>query len=479
MLPAFLVGGLSGCSMPFAILMLVAIASLFLSTLIGADDIPMSSNNVHRSSTSNSRNAMKNSAFVHHSNIHSNMHKVHSNNRIKTNYIQQSSNNRLRMIGDDLTDLTPVAARLDRQDEVLSPPVNHLNNPDISKHYACPPTSLELLRKRYGTRQSLWGEWSNAETRTFYRTQLPRALQIDGALGLTLEERAQLASEARHALRVYSRERCYLPGRVAARIYDGLRHFQLFGYWSCDGMNWTEVKEKYARDARQQLGENALSTDIEMFVYRKIVDRACATNAIFDHYASQGTIEKGELFKLIKGIFAVEKIKSSRPPRKCEKAVIIEELEKQLEDERTEAMYARRVPDDTEIFEEEIIENNNILNEITSQNKNENLIQNNFQTFESTQSMSLSILLPLNSNSKSYYSTINSNSHSYQITSSSDSCSNSSINLNLKSNSNSNIISDKLDDFGRKLMEIVSTAMGKGEELKYLIESHVNLSPFL
>ena len=47
-----------------------------------------------------------------------------------------------------------------------------------------------------------------------------------------------------------------------------------------------------------------------MFVYRKIVDRACATNAIFDHYASQGSIEHGQLLTLIKGIFAIENIKS-------------------------------------------------------------------------------------------------------------------------------------------------------------------------
>jgi hypothetical protein len=28
--------------------------------------------------------------------------------------------------------------------------------------------------------------------------------------------------------------------------------------------------------------------EVEFFVYQRIVDRACATNAIFDHYASQG-----------------------------------------------------------------------------------------------------------------------------------------------------------------------------------------------
>lgn len=47
----------------------------------------------------------------------------------------------------------------------------------VRYHYTCPPTSLEALRQRYGTSKSLWGEWSNRETRNFYKTQLPLALQ--------------------------------------------------------------------------------------------------------------------------------------------------------------------------------------------------------------------------------------------------------------------------------------------------------------
>lgn len=47
----------------------------------------------------------------------------------------------------------------------------------VRYHYTCPPTSLEALRQRYGTSRSLWGEWSNKETRHFYKTQLPLALQ--------------------------------------------------------------------------------------------------------------------------------------------------------------------------------------------------------------------------------------------------------------------------------------------------------------
>lgn len=114
---------------------------------------------------------------------------------------------------------------------------------------------------------------------------------VDGALGLSLEERAKLASEARYALKIYSRERCYLPGRIFARLYDGIRHWQDFGYWSTEGMTWPEVKLKYSREARKVLGENATDDQIIAFVYRRIVDRACSTNGWIDHLADKKMLD--------------------------------------------------------------------------------------------------------------------------------------------------------------------------------------------
>jgi hypothetical protein len=406
MLPAFLVGGLSGCSVPFAMLMVVAIASLFLSIVIDAEDMPISPKKINLAGTSMSRHSSRQVAFVHHKAIRG----------TSPAYLP------LRMSDD-----SRITSRLGHLDEILSAePVNHLNKLVVSKHYACPPTSLESLRKRYGTRQSLWGEWSNAETRAFYRTQLPRALQIDGALGLTLEERAQLASEARHALRVYSRERCFLPGRVAARIYDGLRHFQLFGYWSCDGMNWTEVKEKYARDAKLQLGPDASASDIEMYVYRKIVDRACATNAIFDHYASQGSIEQSQLLALIKGVFAVEKMKTSRP-RRLAKPLIIDELEKQLDSERDFATYDRILP------YEQNISNGDLPG----------------------CSLSMALALPMPTRSRSFLP------YSLDI---------------------QKTVSDTVEEVGRIFTQASIVAISRShslsEHFRYLVESHVHCMPF-
>jgi hypothetical protein len=183
----------------------------------------------------------------------------------------------------------PDAAVADVANVKTVSPIAGFLPPPAARHYACPPTTLESLRKRYGHRRSVWGEWSNREARVFYKTQLPRALQIDGALGLTLEERAQLASEARHALRMYSRERCRLPGRLVARLYDGMRHLIYFGSWAPDGMTWMEVKQKYSVMAKSALpADQACDPDaVELYVYRKIVERACCTNQAIDKFAER------------------------------------------------------------------------------------------------------------------------------------------------------------------------------------------------
>lgn len=121
-----------------------------------------------------------------------------------------------------------------------------------------------------------------------------------------------MASQARHALRIYSRERCHLPGRLMARLYDGLRHMQAFGTWSSDGMNWDEVKEKYAKEAIRKIGPGASERDIELFIYQRVVDRACATNSIFDEIsASKSNFDFEAVTALAKSVFDVEKIRSS------------------------------------------------------------------------------------------------------------------------------------------------------------------------
>ena len=57
-----------------------------------------------------------------------------------------------------------------------------------------------------------------------------------------MEDLARLASMARHAARLYARERSSLPLRVLAGLYDGFRHLHGFGRWSWTGMTYEEVR---------------------------------------------------------------------------------------------------------------------------------------------------------------------------------------------------------------------------------------------
>ena len=47
----------------------------------------------------------------------------------------------------------------------------------LPQNYSYPPTTLEALRERFGKRRNIWGDWSAAQTRDFYKSHLPWALQ--------------------------------------------------------------------------------------------------------------------------------------------------------------------------------------------------------------------------------------------------------------------------------------------------------------
>lgn len=246
---------LIGCSYPFILLFLLAIIFSFLTDFINAEDLPSVSRKCGTKLSSKIIPVFPKIAIT-----------MDSSNNLQI--LSHDTSN----IAKDIRATKPFDKNLDKK-------------PKASKHYSCPPTSIDILRRRYGTNKSLWGEWSNSETRQFYKSQLPKPLQIEGALGLTLEERAKLASAARHAVRMYSRERCHLPGRILAELYDGFRHLHSFGYWKSDGMSWDEIKNKYLRQARAALGADASESEIELLAYKKVLERSCATNLLFDGLA--------------------------------------------------------------------------------------------------------------------------------------------------------------------------------------------------
>lgn len=185
---------------------------------------------------------------------------------------------------------------LDRNLDVFDKRARHKDF-TFSKH-----PGLEILRKRYGERNSLFGDWSNAEARAFYKQQLPKTLLEGGEeLNLTLKQRAQLASEARHCLRKYSRERQNVIGRLVAKGRDGLRSLKNQGYWSTEGLSWKQLKDKYLADAHLTLGDGKTTDDYEEYAYLKILERSCVTNQYFDEIAETGL--KGVLQKKLREKF--------------------------------------------------------------------------------------------------------------------------------------------------------------------------------
>ncbi|CAM9702846.1 unnamed protein product, partial [Sphacelaria rigidula] len=145
----------------------------------------------------------------------------------------------------------------------------------------CALPSVDLLREAYGPRRSFWGDLSARETRIFYKELLPGATgdiawSVFGEGELTLEEQARLASTARHAARLYARERCSLPLRVVAHLYDGLRHLKNYGTFRVTGMTWNELWAKYEAQVRE---ENPLLTSNELRerVCLRILEKSCCT----------------------------------------------------------------------------------------------------------------------------------------------------------------------------------------------------------
>jgi hypothetical protein len=155
------------------------------------------------------------------------------------------------------------------------------------------PVTIESLRRRYGHRKSVLGDWSLKETRKFYQLHT-KSLQVDTSLG-SLEERARIAAEARIALRLYARERCHVHGRIFAEIYDGIRHVNVYGYWSSNGMRWEEIKLKYTQEAERTLGPNSSPELKTIYMCERILDKASSTNSVVDQLNDPGAIRRALL----------------------------------------------------------------------------------------------------------------------------------------------------------------------------------------
>lgn len=144
-------------------------------------------------------------------------------------------------------------------------------------------TDVQTLRKIFGTNKNKWwGDLDAETTRILYHTLLPRALIRLHAQGLEPEALAPLAYEARVAAKRYARERCRVPARMMAVIYDGLRHWRKYGKWSSDGLSWEQLWEKYEsqiiREHQQAHSTQFVNTQVSL----RILESSCKTSRVVD-----------------------------------------------------------------------------------------------------------------------------------------------------------------------------------------------------
>ena len=112
-------------------------------------------------------------------------------------------------------------------------------------------TSQEGLREAFGSnRNKWWGDLDAKTARRLYKRLLfPTAIsELVLELGDEIvrpEELAPLAYEARKAAKMYVRERCRVPSRVGAYLFDGFRQLRKYGRFQPNGASYEQLWIKY------------------------------------------------------------------------------------------------------------------------------------------------------------------------------------------------------------------------------------------
>ena len=112
-------------------------------------------------------------------------------------------------------------------------------------------TRQEGLREAFGSnRNKWWGDLDAKTARRLYKRLLfPTALsELVLELGDEIvrpEELAPLAYEARRAAKMYARERCRVPSRVGAYLFDGFRQWRKYGRFQPNGVSYEQLWIRY------------------------------------------------------------------------------------------------------------------------------------------------------------------------------------------------------------------------------------------
>lgn len=144
------------------------------------------------------------------------------------------------------------------------PPLTEEDYQQTKNAWAAKYTSLSTLRSQFGTnRNRLWGDFDMSTSRKLYHTLLPRALLGLYEMGLwRVQDLAPLAFEARIAAKKYARERCVVPGRIMAMVYDGWRSWRDWGTWNMEGMSWEQIWFKYETQILEEYMDDAHELDV-------------------------------------------------------------------------------------------------------------------------------------------------------------------------------------------------------------------------
>jgi len=163
-------------------------------------------------------------------------------------------------------------------------------------------TSQNGLREAFGSnRNRFWGDLDAKTARRLYKKLLfPTALsELVLELGdeiIRPEELAPLAYEARKAAKLYVRERCKIPSRVGAYLYDGFRQFRKYGKFQMDGDTYEQLWIRYyherdddddnddGNEVVDDVDDAVTEEEIIMQTCQKILEKSCTTNEAIDRF---------------------------------------------------------------------------------------------------------------------------------------------------------------------------------------------------
>jgi hypothetical protein len=158
-------------------------------------------------------------------------------------------------------------------------------------------TNLDSLRDTFGSnRNKLWGDLDAATSRRLYKTLLPKALLELVKVGVQPEDLAPLAYQARVAAKLYARERCQVPARTAASLFDGFRQWKQYGKFQTNGMSYDQVWDKYHKLIMEEKEDDFAANgggddsyyltpeDVTAKICLKILERSCVSNEHVDRW---------------------------------------------------------------------------------------------------------------------------------------------------------------------------------------------------